>query len=52
MKISILSSAIVDIVRIRCFYEGLEIGLGARFQDYIFGEIDKIEDNAGIDEVH
>ena len=28
MKISILPSAIVDIVRIRCFYEGLEIGLG------------------------
>ncbi len=52
MKISILPSAIVDIVRIRCFYEGLEIGLGARFQDYIFGEIDKLEDNAGIDEVH
>lgn len=52
MKISILPSAIVDIVRIRCFYDGLEIGLGTRFQDYIFGEIDKLEDNAGIDEVH
>ena len=52
MKIFILPSAIVDIVRIRCFYDGLEIGLGTRFQDYIFGEIDKLEDNAGIDEVH
>ena len=49
---SIHPSAIVDIVRIRCLYDGLEIGLGTRFQDYIFGEIDKLEDNAGIDEVH
>ena len=52
MNVSILPSAIVDIVRVRCFYDGLESGLGARFQDYIFGEIDKLEDHAGIDEVH
>ena len=50
MNVSILPSAIVDIVRVRCFYDGLESGLGARFQDYIFGEIDKLEDHAGIDE--
>ena len=52
MNVSILPSAIVDIVRVRCFYDGLESGLGSRFQDYIFGEIDKLEDHAGIDEVH
>ena len=28
MKVSILPSAIVDIVRVRCFYEGIELGLG------------------------
>lgn len=52
MNVVILPSAIVDIVRVRCFYENLEFGLGTRFQDYIFGEIDKLEDYAGIDEVH
>lgn len=52
MKVSILPSAIVDIVRVRCFYESIELGLGERFQDYIFAEIDKLQDFAGIDEVH
>ena len=52
MKVSILPSAIVDIVRVRCFYEDIELGLGERFQDYIFAEIDKLQDIAGIDEVH
>ena len=52
MKVSILPSAIVDIVRVRCFSEGMELGLGERFQDYIFAEIDKLQDIAGIDEVH
>ena len=51
MKVSILPSAIVDIVRVRCFYEGIELGLGERFQDYILGEIDRLQDLAGIDEV-
>ena len=52
MKVEILPSAIVDIVRVRFFYESLEAGLGTRFRDYIFGEIDKLEENAGIDEQH
>ena len=52
MTVTILPSAIVDIIRARCFYDGLEYGLGERFQNYIFGEIDKLEDNAGIDEIH
>ena len=52
MKVEILPSAIVDIVRVRFFYENMEAGLGARFRDYIFGEIDKLEENAGIDEQH
>ena len=33
MNVAILPSAIVDIVRVRCFYENLEFGLGARFQN-------------------
>ena len=52
MNISILPSAIVDIVRMRCFYDSIEHGLGLRFQDYIFGEIDKLVDYAGTGEVH
>ena len=52
MKIDILPSAIVDIVRVRFFYESIEAGLGTRFRDYIFGEIDKLEERAGVDEVH
>ena len=52
MNVSILPSAIVDIVRVRYFYGGIELGLGERFQDYIFAEIDKLQDLAGIDEVH
>ena len=52
MNVSILPSAIVDIVRVRCFYDGLESGLGKRFQDYIFEEIDKLEEVAGIHEIH
>ena len=52
MTVDILPSAIVDIVRVRFFYDNIEAGLGTRFRDYIFGEIDKLEENAGIDEVH
>lgn len=52
MTVSILPSAIVDIIRVRCSYDSLEYGLGARFQDYIFGELDKLEDFAGVDEIH
>ena len=52
MKVDILPSAIVDIVRVRFFYDNIEAGLGMRFYDYIFGEIDKLEENAGIHEVN
>ena len=52
MNVSILPSAIVDIVRMRCFYDNIEYGLGERFQDYIFGEIDKLVNYAGTNEVH
>ena len=52
VTVSILPSALVDIVRERCFYDSLEAGLGRRFLDYIFGEIDKLEECAGIDEIH
>ncbi len=51
-NISILPSAIVDIVRMRCFYDNIEYGLGVRFQDYIFGEIDNLVNYAGTSEVH
>ena len=47
MSVSILPSAIVDIVRMRCFYDNIEYGLGDRFQDYIFGEIDNLVNYAG-----
>ena len=52
MNLSILPSAVVDIIRERYFYDSLEAGLGLRFMDYIFAEIDKLEENAGIDEIH
>ena len=52
MKVSILPSAIVDIIRERYFYDSLEMGLGGRFMDYILGEIDKLEHYAGIDEMN
>lgn len=52
MNISILPSAIVDIVRMCCFYDNIEYGLGARFRDYIFGEIDNLVNYAGTGEVH
>ena len=52
MNVSILPSAIVDIVRMRCFYDNIEYGLGDRFQDYIFGEIDNLVNYAGTNEVH
>ena len=32
------------------FYENIERGLGEIFRDHIIGEIDKLEENAGIDE--
>ena len=52
MNLSILPSAVVDIIRERYFYDSLEAGLGMRFMDYIFAEIDKLEEYAGIDEIH
>lgn len=38
MNLSILPSAVVDIIRERYFYDSLEAGLGMRFMDYIFAE--------------
>ena len=52
MKVSILPSALVDIIRERYFYDSLEVGLGSRFMDYILGEVDKLESFAGVDEMH
>ena len=50
-KIDILPSAIVDIVQMRVFYDGIESGLGAVFKEHIIEEIDKLETSAGIDEM-
>ena len=52
MNLSILPSAVVDIIRERYFYDSLEAGRGMRFMEYIFAEIDKLEEYAGIDEIH
>ena len=40
----------MDIVRMQYFYDSLEQGLGSEFRDYIMGEVDKLVDNAGVDE--
>ena len=52
VKVSILPSALVDIIRERYFYDSLEAGLGSRFMDYILGEVDKLESFVGIGEIH
>ena len=48
-EVNILPSAMMDIVRGRYFYDQFEFGLGLRFRDYIVGEIDKLQENAGVD---
>ena len=47
--VSILPSAVMDIVRGRYFYDQFETGLGQRFRDYVVGEIDDLRKNAGVD---
>ena len=48
-EVNILPSAMMDIVRGRYFYDQFEFGLGQRFRDYVVGEIDKLQENAGVD---
>ena len=48
-EVNILPSAVMDIVRGRYFYDQFELGLGQRFRDYVVGEIDKLQENAGVD---
>ena len=48
-EVAILPSAMMDIVRGRYFYDQFEFGLGLRFRDYIVDEIDKLQENAGVD---
>ena len=50
-EVNILPSAMMDIVRGRYFYDQFEFGLGQRFRDYVVGEIDKLQENAGVDPV-
>ena len=50
-EVNILPSAMMDIVRGRYFYDQFEFGLGQRFRDYVVGEIDKLQDNAGVDPI-
>ena len=45
MELTILPSALMDIARTKFFYDNIEEGLGARFRDYILGEIDKLTDS-------
>ena len=49
-SLDILPSAMMDIVRTQYFYDSLEYGLGSVFRDYIVGEVDKLADDAGVDE--
>jgi len=39
--VDILPSAIMDIVKMRMFYDGVEVGLGTAFRNHILSEIDK-----------
>lgn len=48
-EVNILPSAMMDIVRGRYFYDQFEFGLGQRFRDCVVGEIDKLQENAGVD---
>jgi len=50
-RVDILPSAIMDVVKMRMFYDGIESGLGTTFRDHILSEIDKLETDAGVDEV-
>jgi len=49
-RVDILPSAIMDIVKMRMFYDGIESGLGAVFRDHILCEVDRLENDAGVDE--
>ena len=48
-EVNILPSAVMDIVHGRYFYDQVELGLGQRFRDYVVNEIDKLQENAGVD---
>jgi len=48
--VDILPSAIMDIVKMRMFYDGIESGLGTIFCNHILDEVDKLASNAGVDE--
>ena len=50
-KVEILPSAMMDIVKMRLFYDNVEQGLGEIFRNHIIDEIDKLENDAGVDEV-
>ena len=52
MKVSILPSAIADLIRGRYFHDRLESGLGRRFLESLTAEIDKLSTTAGIHEIH
>ena len=48
-EVNILPSAVMDIVCGRYFYDQFELGLGQCFRDFVVGEIDKLQENAGVD---
>lgn len=49
-KLEILPSAMMDIARTQYFYDSLERGLGMVFRDHLISEVDKLVDDAGVDE--
>ena len=48
--VDILPSAIMDVVKMRMFYDGIEWGLGTAFCDHVLSEVDRLENDAGVDE--
>jgi len=50
-QVDILPSAIMDVVKMRMFYDGIECGLGTVFRDHILSEVDRLEQDAGVDEM-
>ncbi len=52
MKVSVQSSALVDLRKGFRFYEGKERGLGAYFLDSLYSDIDSLQLYAGIHPIH
>ncbi len=52
MKIKILESAMIDLMKAHRFYEAQEKGLGDYFLDSLFSDIDSLILSAGLHSIH